>query len=505
MLTIVDMVKSFPSDRPAIGGIGRRALSYGQLAELAARTVREVNEMGVGRSDRIALVLRNGPEMAAAFIALSASASVAPLNPTYLVDEFALYLSDLQVKALIIEAGVSSPATVAAARLGIPIVEIDCDKDQPAGWFQFREVRRICYGATRCGASEPGDEALTLHTSGTTSRPKIVPLSHKNLASSARNVGATLRLRTDDVGLNIMPLFHIHGLVASLLVSMTSGAQVVCAPAFDALQVYRWLQEARPTWYTAVPTMHQTILARAVHNEAVLQTMRLRFIRSSSAALPSQVATNLEQLFKCPVVEAYGMTEATHQIACNPLPPEMRKIGTVGLPAGPQVAVMDERKRIVDQGRTGEIVVRGPSVFGGYDNHPEANANAFTDGWFRTGDQGFIDADGYITITGRLKEIIIRGGEKIAPREIDEALQGHPAVGQAVAFALPHEKLGEEVAAVIVLKEGMTANEHEIKDFVGARIAKFKVPRRIFFRDQIPKTATGKIQRIGLANALGLV
>jgi acyl-CoA synthetase (AMP-forming)/AMP-acid ligase II len=301
-----------------------------------------------------------------------------------------------------------------------------------------------------------------------------------------------------------MPLFHIHGLMAAVLGSLGAGASVCCTPGFNALKFFAWLNEVNPTWYTAVPTMHQAILGRAPRNLEIIKQSKLRFLRSSSASLPPQVMKALEETFNAPVIEAYGMTEAAHQMACNPLPPRARKPGTVGVAAGPEVSIMDKQGEHLPPGSIGEVVIRGPNVTFGYQNNPEANATEFTDGWFRTGDQGVMDADGYLRLTGRLKEIINRGGEKISPREVDEVLLDHPAVIQAVTFAMPHDKLGEEVAAAIILREGIAATESEIRKFASKRLAKFKVPRKVLFLDEIPKGSTGKLQRIGLAQKLGL-
>jgi acyl-CoA synthetase (AMP-forming)/AMP-acid ligase II len=331
-----------------------------------------------------------------------------------------------------------------------------------------------------------------------------VPLSQRNIMASARHIGATLALAAADRCLNIMPLFHIHGLIGAVLSSLAAGGSVFCTPGFNALKFFAWLDEAAPTWYSAVPTMHQTILARAERNRETIARRKLRFIRSSSASLPPPVMAELEQTFGCPVIESYGMTEASHQMTSNPLPPQQRKPGTVGPAAGPEVAVLDEAGRPAPAGATGEVAIRGPNVTAGYVANPAANKTAFTDGWFRTGDQGVLDADGYLTITGRLKELINRGGEKISAREVDDLLMTHPAVAQAVTFALPHDKLGEEVAAAIVLREGRNATERELRDFVSARLADFKVPRKVVFLAEIPKGATGKLQRIGLAAKLGL-
>jgi acyl-CoA synthetase (AMP-forming)/AMP-acid ligase II len=289
-----------------------------------------------------------------------------------------------------------------------------------------------------------------------------------------------------------------------VLSSLAAGGSIYCTPGFNALRFFQWLSDARSSWYTAVPTMHQAILPRAARNAEALAAARLRFIRSSSASLPAQVMGELEATFGCPVIESYGMTEAAHQMASNRLPPGLRKPGSVGAGAGPEVAVMAPDGRLLKAGETGEIVIRGPNVTAGYEKNPDANATAFAHGWFHTGDQGVLDEDGYLRVTGRLKEIINRGGEKISPLEVDDVLMDHPAVAQVVTFAMPHDKLGEEVAAAVVLREGMNANENDIRTYAATRLADFKVPRKVLILEEIPKGATGKLQRIGLAAKLGL-
>jgi acyl-CoA synthetase (AMP-forming)/AMP-acid ligase II len=375
---------------------------------------------------------------------------------------------------------------------------------ESAGQFTLQSDALPLQAAEHGGPAQADDVSMLLHTSGTTSRPKIVPLSQRNLAASAVHIRDTLRFTAADCGLNIMPLFHIHGLIAGVLAPLAAGSQVFCTPGFNALKFFGWMDEAKPTWYTAVPTMHQAILSRAAKNADVIRRHPLRFLRSSSSSIPPQVIRELEAVFGAPLIEAYGMTEATHQMASNPLPPAVRKPGSVGLAAGPEIAIMGEGGALLPRGEVGEIVIRGPNVTRGYEANDKANAEAFTDGWFRTGDQGVMDADGYLSLTGRLKEIINRGGEKISPREVDEILMDHPAVAQVVCFALPHPKLGEEVGAVVVLKEGAAATERELQTFVAVRAADFKVPAKILFMDEIPKGATGKLQRIGLAQKLGL-
>jgi acyl-CoA synthetase (AMP-forming)/AMP-acid ligase II len=484
---------------------GRPPLSHEGLRRHIERTVAALNRFGIGRNDRVAIVLPNGPEMASAFVAIAAGATAAPLNPAYRAEEFEFYLSDLKAKALVVERGSASPAREVAAKLGIPVVEIASAPADPAGVFELVPAAGAAASpAANGGFAGRDDVALVLHTSGTTSRPKIVPLTQRNICASACNIRDTLALGPADRGLNIMPLFHIHGLIGSVLASLAAGAGIYCTPGFNALKFFGWMDESAPTWYTAVPTMHQAILARAAHNRAAIAAHPLRFIRSSSSSLPPQVLRELEQAFNAPVLESYGMTEASHQMTSNPLPPRAHKPGTVGVAAGPEVAIMGEDGRLLAPGQTGEVVIRGENVTGGYEANPKANAEAFRDGWFRTGDQGVMDAEGYLTITGRLKEIINRGGEKISPREVDEVLMDHPAVQQVVTFAVPHAKLGEDVAAAIVLREGANATEKEIREFCAQHLADFKIPRKVLFLAEIPKGATGKLQRIGLAQKLGL-
>jgi acyl-CoA synthetase (AMP-forming)/AMP-acid ligase II len=481
----------------------RPALTHGGLRALADATVASLNAMGIGRQDRVGMVLPNGPEMAAAFLAVACGATTAPLNPAYRADEFEFYLSDLNAKALVIQLGMESPARAVAAARGIPIVELVPSADA-AGAFALVPPAGMAGKPALPGLAEAEDVALVLHTSGTTSRPKIVPLRHINVTASAYHIGATLELGAGDVCMNIMPLFHIHGLIAATLASVAAGGAVACTPGFNAFRFFAQFDEIRPSWFTAVPTMHQAIQGLAARNREVIARGRLRFIRSSSSSLPPQVMTAVEESFGVPVIESYGMTEASHQMASNPLPPRAHYAGSVGIAAGPEVAIMDDDGTILPQGELGEIVIRGRNVTAGYENNPDANAKAFVNGWFRTGDQGTLDAEGYLRLTGRLKEIINRGGEKISPLEVDTILMDHPAVAQVVTFGMPHSKLGEEVAAAVVLREGHALDEHGLRDFAGERLAPFKVPRKIVFLAEIPKGATGKLQRIGLAEKLGL-
>jgi oxalate---CoA ligase len=499
--TLRGLIASGRDDAVAIAAHGAPPLTYAGLRALVDSAVASLNSLGVGRGDRVGIVLPNGPEMATAFLSVASAAASAPLNPAYRQDEFEFYLGDLNARALIVETGSASPALRAADKLGVALITLTPEPQAGAGAFRLSGASSG--PAARPGPAEADDVALILHTSGTTSRPKIVPLSQANIWTSARNIAVSLELSERDRALNVMPLFHIHGLIAGLAAPLSRGGSVFCTPGFNALKFFAEMEEANPTWYTAVPTMHQAILTRAAHNKAVIERNSLRFIRSSSSSMPPQVIGELGAVFHAPVIEAYGMTEATHQMAANPLK-GVRKPGSVGLAAGPEIAIMGEKGRLLKRGETGEVVIRGDSVTRGYENHPKANAEAFVEGWFRTGDQGVIDAEGYLTLTGRLKEIINRGGEKVSPREVDEALMDHPAVLQAVAFAVPHDMLGEDVAAAVVLREGKAATEQELRAFLAGRLAAFKTPRKIVLLAEIPKGATGKLQRIGLAAKLGL-
>ncbi len=486
----------------AIIALRRSPLTYGRLYEQTARTVSRLNAMGLGCDDRVAMLLPNGPDLAVAFLAVAAGATCAPLNPAYREAELDFYLSDLNARALIVQSQEDSPAIAVARAKQIPLIELTSQPDGVAGVFALEGDTGL--DPIQGGFAQPDDVALVLHTSGTTSRPKLVPLTHANICTSARNVQRALRLTREDRCLNIMPLFHIHGLIAAVLASLTAGASIVCTPGFYAPKFFEWLSEFRPTWYTAVPTMHQAIVGRAEANRDVISRSSLRFIRSSSSAMPPLVMAQLEDVFGAPVIEAYGMTEAAHQMSSNPLPPGERKPGSVGVAAGPEVSVMDEADNFLPAGEVGEIVVRGPNITGGYENNPAANKAAFTNGWFRTGDEGYMDEEGYLFIRGRIKEIINRGGEKISPREVDEVLLHHPAVVQAVTFAVPDERLGEDVATAVVLHDGATVTQLEIQEFAAKQLADFKVPRTVVIVDEIPKGPTGKLQRIGLAEKLGL-
>lgn len=491
------------ADAVAVAAPARESLSYGQLIRQVDETVRYLNQLHLGRGDRVGLVVPNGPEMAVAFLGVASACTCAPINPAFRETEFRFVLNDLDARAVVVLSRFDSPVRGAAAAVGVPVIELVPNQDGPAGGFRLSGAG-LERPAQLPGFAEPDDVALVLHTSGTTARPKVVPLTHKNLFAAARFIGRSLELTPGDRCLNVMPLFHIHGLVAGTLASLGAGASVACAPGFFAPRFLTWMEELRPTWYTAVPTMHQALLASVRQRRSREEVPRLRFVRSASAALSPRVMAELESIFHAPAIEAYGMTEAAAILTSNPLPPRSRKPGSVGLPAGPELAVVDDQGTPLRRGRAGEVVTRGPNVTSGYLGAPSAGAGAFRDGWLRTGDLGYFDDEGYLYLTGRIKDLINRGGEKIAPREVEEVLLEDPRVAEAVCFPLPHPTLGEDLGAAVVLKEGARATPGTLLDAAAARLSDFKVPRALTIVDDIPKGPSGKLQRAGLAERLGL-
>ena len=496
-----NLAKHIPEAIAFVAPGGQLPLTFHRLHRHVVKTKNTLNKFGVGRGDCVALVLPSGPETTTASLAVMACAISAPLNPAMQAEEFEFHLSDLNPKALILQAGSVSPARTVAQARNISVLELSSLQEEPSGIFTLT-------GNTSCSPVDErfghlDDETLLLHTSGTTLSPKLVSLTQRNIWTSAHSIRKILELTQQDRCLNIMPLYHIHGLCA-VFSSLVAGASMVCAPAFNPRRFFEWLEEFHPSWYTAVPTLHQAILTEAADHNDTIASCPLRFIRSASSALPLPVMKELERVFHAPVIESYGMTEAGPQITSNPLPPRQRKAGSVGLPAGPDVAVMDEHGTLLSPGQTGEVVIRGMNVIQGYKDNPEANKEALINGWFRTGDQGYLDMEGYLFLKGRLKELINRGGEKIVPREVEEVLQLHPAVAQAVIFAMPHPTLGEDVTAAVVLREGASATPEEIRKFTSARLAHFKIPSRVRIVAEIPQSTTGKFQRLGLHEKLGL-
>jgi acyl-CoA synthetase (AMP-forming)/AMP-acid ligase II len=490
--TLLELIGVAPAENSAflLTDSGIR-VSYESLRSQVAAMADALASLGIGREDRVATVLPNGLPAVVGFLAASVAGTAAPLNPGYREDEFSFFLEDTNARVLLCPPEGAEAARKAAEGRGVPVYTLEMDA---------RGVVTIAGAPSGKTASAPtgDDTALVLHTSGSTGRPKRVPILHRNLAASTANIVAHYGLTPRDVSLCVMPLFHVHGLVASTLSTLQSGGTVAVPNKFNPLSFWRTVRDSGATWYSAVPTIHNLLLARATERPAGCEG--LRFIRSCSAALPAEMMAKMEQLFGAPVLEAYGMTEASHQMASNPQPPQPRKPGSVGPGTGVKIGIMDDDGKLLAAGERGEVVIQGPNVVSQYENNPEANAKSFTNGWFRTGDQGFLDTERYLTLTGRLKELINRGGEKIGPREIDEVLLAHPAVAEAVAFGVPHRTWGEEVAAAVVLREPVS--EAAILAFCKERLADFKMPKKLYVVDAIPRTATGKIQRGAIAKTL---
>ena len=496
--TIRNMINQQNDDLIFLTSEKNEKLSYGEFKIFNEKISRQLAAKNIINSDRAAIVLPNGPLMASSFLSISSYMSAAPLNPSYKQEEFEFYLDDLKPKFLLVEPNSKSLAVIAAKNLNIPVFEMKISDNQPLGTFELFDKE------TDYKNPNDYDEALVLHTSGTTSRPKIVPLSKLNIFTSAVNISKSLKLTADDHCLNIMPLFHIHGLIAVLSASAKVGASVCASNGFNALKFLDLAETQNITWYSGVPTMHQAILLRAQKNSNKAKKLNLRFIRSSSASLPPAIFEQLNDIFQTPVIEAYGMTEATHQMTSNPLPPAIQKPGLVGMPAGPEICIMNDKNEKLSQGEIGEICIKGDNVTNGYENNPEANKQSFVNDWFRTGDEGFFDDDGYLKISGRLKEIINKGGEKISPLEVDNILMDFPPIDQALCFGYKDKMLGEDIAVAIKLKENKSCTEDDIKSYANEKLAKFKIPKKIFIVEDIPKGATGKLQRIGLAKKFGL-
>lgn len=470
-----------------------QAISYAALEQNVVAQAGRLASIGIERGDRVAIVLPNGPEFVQILLAITAlGAAAAPLNPAYTVDEHSFYLGDVQPRVLVVPAGEMLAARQAAGDEAV-IVEVAIAEQGAPGLVvdghAVEEERSFDAG----GAD---DIALLLHTSGTTSRPKQVPLLQRNLLASARTIATHYSLTADDVSFVAMPLFHVHGLVASVFGAFAGGGSAIAPRRFSPQRFWGQAAAQGATWFSAGPTLHQMILDKQGGQPA---PPTLRFTRSCSSAMSPALMERLEDVYGVPLLEAYGMTEASHQMASNPMPPGPRRPGSVGVATGAEISVVDGGRAEVGAGTPGEVVVRGPGVTPGYLNNPEANAESFRDGWFRTGDRGVIES-GYLYLQGRIKEMILRGGENISPYEIEDVLLAHPLVTDAVCYALPDELYGEEVAAAVVV--GGDADERALRNHCRERLAAFKVPKTIRIVDKIPRTATGKLQRRRVAAML---
>ena len=492
MLTLANITENSTQSDNAIIIPDGPTLSYEELKNEIERLASILTSVGLTKGTTASIVFENGLEFISIFLAISKTgATVAPLNPEYTIDEFKFYMNDTDSKFLILSSK-SNASINAANQLSIQIINVSMGNSGTLSLYkdnvQLTKQKIII-------PPEPDDIALFLHTSGTTSQPKGVPLTHLNLMTSLSNISSSYNLTNEDTALLVMPLFHVHGLIGVSLSTLFSGGTLVIPPKFSASTFWNHQNIHEATWYSAVPTIHQILLMRAEKDNAPKKSFR--FIRSCSAALAPSVFKDLETRFGAPVLEAYGMTEASHQMSSNLLPPFDRSPGTVGQGTGVEISIMNEFGTLLNPNNPGEVVIKGENVTLGYHNNPSANAEAFTNGWFRTGDQGEISNSGILTLTGRLKELINRGGEKISPLEVDATLIKHPNIVEAVCFGASDIKYGEVVHAAIVTSESISASE--IQSFCSDHIADFKIPSKIYIVDQLPRTATGKIQRRNIA------
>ena len=481
---------------PAILAPGRVPLSAKELALLTRRFHHHLRACGITRPDRVAVMLPSSPEMAAAFLGIACSAACVPIQPTLAAAEAATRLAATRAKALVTAPGVNPEIVNQAERRGVKIIQLSISTASPAGWFSWDERLAAPEQETAPGPAST-DIALILPTSGTTAHPKLALLTHCAICTPVIHTAESLELNAQDCCLNMLPLFHVHGLISALIMPLAAGGSVVITGGFRAQDFGAWMAAFAPTWYSASPAMHQALLEEQRVHPCALG--RLRFIRSGSAPLTARLISELEAAFKAPMIEAYGMTEVP-QITGNPL--SKRKAGSVGRSIAPELAIMDETGEILPPSKTGEIVVRGPTVLAGYESAAGQDLHVHHREWFHTGDLGWLDDEGYLFLTGRLKEIINRGGQKISPRAIDEALLAHPAIHQAVAFPVPHATLGEDVAVAVVPKEGCQVSEDELRQFVAQRLSDFMVPSRILAVKEIPLGPAGKVQRRALAEKL---
>ncbi|KAF2471924.1 acetyl-CoA synthetase-like protein, partial [Lindgomyces ingoldianus] len=502
MSTLISCL-SAKTDRPAIiipGESNPVILSHQQLLDQVLLFQKKLAAVGISPKEAVGIALPNSLEFVIAFLATALQRAIcAPLNPAYKQDEFEFYFDDLKAPLVLVPSGAirgHGEVIKAARKCNVAIAEVFWNGSEVALEVGGNDGMRI---KKRAGVHEPQpkDVALILHTSGTTGRPKAVPLSHQNLCQTMKNIQTTYDLLSADRTMLVMPLFHVHGLLAGFLSPLMSGGSVIVPVRFSASEFWRDFVKHEANWYTAVPTMHQILLK----NEMPSPMPKIRFIRSCSSPLSPTVHKQLETVMNAPVVEAYAMTEAAHQMTSNPLPPASRKPGSVGKAQGVELVIMDDDGNCLPQGKIGEVCIKGPNVTSGYIGKGIASP-FFQTGHFRTGDQGYLDAEGYLFLTGRIKELINKGGEKISPIEIDNTFAQHPCVAEAVSFAIDDELYGQNVAVALCLKPGKSLTTEELISWYSERAAKFKIPKKVFFTDIMPKTATGKVQRRHVATAM---
>jgi acyl-CoA synthetase (AMP-forming)/AMP-acid ligase II/thioesterase domain-containing protein len=477
----------------ALAAPGYQPLSYSRLWNHLETTRQALRAAGVQPGQIVTLVTRQGPEALSAYLAIAGEFACAPLNPALTEVEFRSHLSRLGARTLLVQDDLAPQSVAIARELGIGVARISIEPQHAAGEFIIASIEM----PSRPGRAIPG--ALILHTSATTGRPKLVPLSQANLQALALASSRAAQLSATDRLLSVMPMFHLHGL-SSASAQLIRGGAVICTSGFDAGRFQDWLDEFSPTWGSFNPAILRVILALRREHPELLHRWPFRFVRTGGAAAEPWLVTSFEELFRTSVLDSYGMTEAsgiTRERA------GARKPGSVGQSIGLEIAILDDSGRNLPAEAEGEIAVRGATVTSGYLDDPEANRIAFQNGWFHTGDIGRLDMDGFLYITGRKKEMINRGGQKIFPTEVDQALARHPAVLEAAAFAVSHPTLGEDLAAAVVLRPGASATEPDLRRFLGTQLAAYKIPRSIVFLENMPRTASGKLKRAHLAEQIG--
>ena len=509
MSTVYGLFERQAALRPgvsALGAPGAGQSTFGDLRALIEGVRSVLSAKGVERTERVAVSLPTSAERLVVQAGVSTWCTAVPLNPVLRAGEIDGILRRLGIRRIIAPAGAPGAESQATGIGGIERLYVEPVPGAQAGRARLAGCDLLDApwkgGVPPAGPAED-DIALILQTSGTTGTAKFVPLTHANVTAGAVNIIDAMRLGPSDSLLALSQFHHIAGISLSLA-ALHAGGSVYCTPGFHAPDFFPWLEASDPTWMWVAPAMLHEIVARASLNGGGRPTTRLRLIRVGSAPLARKLKEEAEDLFRVPVLENYGMTEAAPQIASVPLAPARMKTGTVGIPVGIEVSIVGEDGKLLPRGSAGEIAVRGPSVMKGYLGGEDVNRESFTDGWFRTGDQGRLDEDGYLTLTGRIREIINRGGEKISPLEVDAVLLRHPSVSKAVTFPVEHPALGEEVAAAVVLRPGASGVEKDLQEFVARELSVAKVPRRIVFVPEIPSDDRGKVRRASLAAQLGL-
>jgi oxalate---CoA ligase len=496
-------------ERTAVGtSDGRTVISYGQLDALVRSAMAQLSWLGVTRGTTVALVSDNCVEFVVGLLAVvSSGARVAPFNPALTLSELNSRLSELSAHAVLAPKHLAGKLEFAEATAGSAarwIISVEGSR----GAYEVRIADRNGQNHANGAAEKTNtpidgeDVALLMFTAGTTSAPKVVPLTHRNVVASVHGIACGYELSPQDTTLLVMPLFHGHGLMGGLLATLASGgsAYLPSTGGFSAHLFWGDVVRLGVTWYTAVPTIHRILVNRASKDYPSSAPTKLRFMRSCSAPLDDELAAAIPATFRAPLISAYGMTEASHQVSSNPLPvhgPD--KPSSVGLPTGVEIRIVADDGRDVATGSVGEIVVRGATVTRGYLDNPEANSASFVDGWFRTGDLGSEDADGYLYVKGRIKEIINRGGEKISPGEIEAVLLSHPKVLEAASFGESDAFYGEKVQAAVILRPGIEATEGELRDYCRTKLSAFEVPERIHIVSNFPRTEKGSTDRRALA------